>query len=99
MKHNVLILLLAAGSVAAVAQTPAKPAAPAATTTHKAATSSVVKLPPGVPPARGILRTAFSLKYQDIKIGTGAEAEPNKMYKVQYTGWRAADGREVRLVV
>jgi peptidylprolyl isomerase len=38
------------------------------------------------------LHTAFSLKYQDIKIGTGADAEPNKMYKVQYTGWRAADG-------
>lgn len=92
MKHEALILLLAAGSIAAVAQTPAKPAAPAATTTHKAATSSALKLPPGIPPARAILRTAFSLKYQDIKIGTGPEAEPNKMYKVQYTGWRAADG-------
>jgi peptidylprolyl isomerase len=94
MKQKVLIFLLAAGSVAAAAQTAAKPAAPAATATHKAATTSTsaVKLPPGVPPARGILHTAFSLKYQDVKIGTGADAEPNKMYKVQYTGWRAADG-------
>jgi peptidylprolyl isomerase len=94
MKQKVLIFLLAAGSVAAAAQTPAKPAAPAATATHKAASSasSAVKLPPGVPAARGILHTAFSLKYQDIKIGSGPDAEPNKMYKVQYTGWRAADG-------
>ena len=40
----------------------------------------------------GIVKTAFSLKYEDYKLGTGAEAEPNKLYKVQYTGWRAADG-------
>jgi len=94
MKQKVLIFLLAASSVAAAAQTAAKPAAPAATATHKAGTAatSAVKLPPGVPAARGVLHTAFSLKYQDIKIGTGADAEPNKMYKVQYTGWRAADG-------
>jgi peptidylprolyl isomerase len=35
---------------------------------------------------------AFALRYQDIKIGTGAEAVSMKMYKVKYTGWRAADG-------
>jgi peptidylprolyl isomerase len=40
------------------------------------------------------LKTAFSLKYQDIKIGTGADAQPNKMYKVFYTGWLAADGHK-----
>jgi peptidylprolyl isomerase len=99
MKHIVSILLLAAGA-AAIAQTPAKPsstsgqtaAKPASTTAAHPATG--VKLPPGVPPARGILKTEFSLRYQDIKIGTGADAEPNKMYKVQYTGWLAADGRK-----
>src|ERR1019366_3243615 len=53
-----------------------------------------VKLPPGVPPGRGIVKSAFTLRYQDIKIGTGAIAEPNKMYKVLYTGWLAADGHE-----
>jgi peptidylprolyl isomerase len=47
-----------------------------------------------VPPARGILKTAFSLRYQDIKVGTGADAEPGKLYKVQYTGWLAADGHK-----
>jgi peptidylprolyl isomerase len=92
MRHSVLILFLAAGTVAAIAQTPAKPAAPATTATHTAAASSAIKLPPGVPPARGIVKTAFTLRYQDIKIGTGALAESNKMYKVHYTGWRAADG-------
>jgi peptidylprolyl isomerase len=38
------------------------------------------------------MKTAFSLKYQDTKIGTGADAEPGKLYKVNYTGYRAADG-------
>ena len=51
-------------------------------------------MPPGVPPGRGIVKTAFSLRYQDIKIGTGAAAEPNKIYKVHYTGWLAADGHK-----
>jgi peptidylprolyl isomerase len=36
----------------------------------------------------------FSLHYQDIKIGTGAEAEPNKLYKVLYTGYLGANGRD-----
>jgi peptidylprolyl isomerase len=51
-----------------------------------------IKLPPGVPPGRGLVKTAFVLRYQDLKIGTGAVAEPNKMYKVNYTGWLASDG-------
>jgi peptidylprolyl isomerase len=41
---------------------------------------------------QGPIETAFALRYQDIKIGTGADAEPNKLYKINYTGWRAADG-------
>jgi len=65
---------------------------PAATAAHSATASSAIKLPPGVPPAKGIVKTAFSLRYQDVVIGTGADAEPNKLYKVHYTGWRAADG-------
>jgi peptidylprolyl isomerase len=40
------------------------------------------------------VKTAFSLRYQDLRIGTGAPAEPNKTYKVQYTGWLAADGHK-----
>jgi peptidylprolyl isomerase len=53
-----------------------------------------VKLPAGVPAVKGIVKTAFSLRYQEIKIGAGAVAEPNKIYKVHYTGWLAADGRK-----
>jgi peptidylprolyl isomerase len=55
-------------------------------------TVEAAELPIGVPPVPGIQKTAFSLLYQDITIGAGSEAEPNKLYKVHYTGWRAADG-------
>lgn len=101
MKHAALILLLAASTAAASAQAPAKPATaakpattaakPAAATVKVAATAD--KLPPGVPVVKGIHKTLFSLRCQDIKIGTGAEAEPNKMYKVLYTGWLGSNGR------
>jgi len=87
---------MASAAVAAIAQTPAKPAVttpkPASTTAKSAASTTGIKLPPGIPPVHGILKTAFCLRYQDIKIGTGADAEPGKLYKVHYTGYRAADG-------
>ncbi len=88
---------MAVSAAAAIAQTAAKPAAPAAKTAKPASaaatsTASGIKLPSGVKPVRGVLKTAFSVKYQDFKIGTGAEVEPNKVYKIHYTGWRAADG-------
>lgn len=93
MKPTVIALLLAASAVAATAQTtPAKPAAPATAVHHTAATTAA-KLPPGVPPVKGIVKAAFTLRYEDIKIGTGADAEPNKMYKVQYTGYLGSNGR------
>jgi peptidylprolyl isomerase len=89
---------MAAATVAASAQTTAaKPATTSSTAARPAATAHAstatgIKLPPGVPPVRGILKTAFALKYQDIKIGTGADAEPSKVYKVHYTGWLASTG-------
>ncbi|MGD0730504.1 MAG: FKBP-type peptidyl-prolyl cis-trans isomerase [Terracidiphilus sp.] len=98
MKPIFLILLLAASAAAASAQGPVKAAAPAATPTKPASTAAkstaatAGKLPPGIPVYRVPRKTEFSLQYQDVKIGTGAEAEPNKLYKVHYTGWRAADG-------
>jgi peptidylprolyl isomerase len=100
MKSTALVLCLVAGAslVAAVdahTQTAAKPAtttAKPAAATHTAATASPVKYPPGVTPFPGVPKTAFSLRYQDIKVGTGADAVPMKIYKVKYTGWRAADG-------
>ncbi len=52
----------------------------------------MVKYPPGKKADPGVKKTLFALKVQDLKIGTGPEAQPMKMYKVKYTGWRAADG-------
>ena len=91
MNCKALILSLAILSATALAQTPAKPAT-TATAPKATAPSTAAKLPPGIPPVRGIKKTAFSLQYQDIKLGTGADAEPNKSYEVQYTGWLAATG-------
>src|SRR5580658_8441381 len=34
-----------------------------------------IKLPPGVPVVKAVTKPAFTLCYEDIKIGTGAEAE------------------------
>jgi peptidylprolyl isomerase len=94
MKCVLFTALLVSAAAVAAAQTASTPAAkPVA---HAAAPSaSGIKLPPGVPPARGILKTAFALRYQDVKIGTGAVAEQNKVYKVAYTVWIAADGRKL----
>jgi len=96
MKHKFLVLLLAASAAAASAQTAAKQpstnAAKPATATRS--TAAGVKVPPGVPPVKGVVKTAFSLRYQDIKTGTGAEAEFLKSVTVHYTGWVAADGRK-----
>ncbi len=105
MKPTIL-LVLAAASLAAHSQTAAKPAAPAAKPAAPAAKPATArttvarpaavadKLPPGIPPVASLHKTLFSLRYQDIKIGTGPEAEPNKLYKVQYTGWLASDGHK-----
>jgi len=133
MKHSVLILLLAASTVAASAQAPttpasttakpavapavnpsgspvrdsgqswwsrhfgaaSKPAAPATKPAETAAPKLPLGVPaPGVPAVTTTKETAFSLQYQEIKVGDGAVAEPNKMYKVHYTGWLGANGRD-----
>jgi peptidylprolyl isomerase len=96
MKSPALVLCLAA-AVAVHAQTAAKPATsgarPAATRrAPSGAGAEVVKYPPGKKPEPGVKKTLFVLRVQDLKIGTGPDAEPMKMYKVKYTGWRAADG-------
>jgi peptidylprolyl isomerase len=88
----------AASTQPATAPKPAtspKTAVPAKTTkAAPASASGPIKLPQGVPRGRGPIKTAFSLRYQDLKIGAGADAEPNKVYKVLYTGWLASDGRK-----
>jgi|CZKL01.1.fsa_nt_gi peptidylprolyl isomerase len=99
MKLTYLVSSLGLSLAAVVtlnAQTAAKPTAmptkPASTAAHSA--PGAVKLPPGIPPVRGIQKTLFALRYQDIKIGAGPDAEPNKLYKVHYTGWLASDGHK-----
>ena len=91
MKQSALILVLLFGGSSLTAQTVAKPGTPARSGT---AAAGIVALPPGVPRVRGVVKTAFSLRYQDVKIGSGADAEPNKLYKVLYAGYLAADGRK-----
>jgi len=101
--------MVAASLVHAQSSTTAKPAStatkPAVGSTAKTGTAagtasrtgvagSAVKLPPGVPPVRGLVKSAFALRYQEIKIGTGPVAESNKLYKVAYTGWLASDGKK-----
>jgi peptidylprolyl isomerase len=95
MKQFLFGIFVAAFAAAGLAQTSTRPAAPKITA--RPATSSTagrMTLPPGVPPVHAIVKTAFCLRYQDIRIGTGAEAEPNKEYKVHYTGWLAATGHK-----
>jgi peptidylprolyl isomerase len=103
MRHSVLILLLAASAAAAFAQTPAKPATSSTTAAKPAAhaasgpsptIAAVIKAPASIPQYKGVQRSIFTvaLRYQEIKIGTGALAEPGRMYKIFYTGYRAADG-------
>ncbi len=80
---------------ASTAKSPAKTAAastaPPATATS--ATPPWIKLPPGVPRVVHLpVKMPFALRYEDIKVGTGAEGEPGKIWHLKYTGWRAADG-------
>jgi peptidylprolyl isomerase len=52
-----------------------------------------IKLPPGVPRVvHGLVKMPFALRYEDVKVGTGAAGETGKLWHLKYTGWRAADG-------
>ena len=81
---NGLAVLLAFPLVAGAqkATIPAKPPV------HRSAASpTAVKLPANIPPAAGVTKTEYSLRYIDTKIGTGAIASPGMLYSVHYTGW------------
>ena len=106
MKPAALVLFLASAAAALSAQSVTKPSpqtspklsthssATATPSAHPVAGTPLVKLPPGVPPVKAHLVTAFSLRYQDIVVGTGADAGPHKIYTVHYTGWLASTGRK-----
>jgi peptidylprolyl isomerase len=105
MNRFVLFLSVATFATSAVAQTPvakpataAKPASTAKPATAAAAASAPevqpwIKLPPGVPRVvHGLVKIPFALRYEDVKVGTGALGEAGKLWHLKYTGWRAADG-------
>ncbi len=108
MRNHVLILLLAAGTAVACAQTAAKPSTTAAKAKSATAAKSSVKsaaakakeaepadeLPAGVAAIEKPKATIYtvSLRYQDEKAGEGAAAEPGKMLKYNYTLWTAGAG-------
>lgn len=95
MKQMIPAIVLVALAAAATGQAKVKPAtASGAHSVRTAAAASGAKVPPGVPAVHGVVHTAFSLRYQEIKIGTGKEAQPNEIYKVLYTGWLAATGHK-----
>lgn len=106
MKPTVLLLCMASVAISTSAQSsPKQTAAPgssAKTSTSASAKPGAVaakpaatpsyKLPPDVKRIPGIPKIALAVRYQDIKVGTGTDAESGKMWHVKYKGWRAADG-------
>jgi peptidylprolyl isomerase len=96
MKPTALILIPVQLVFTALAFSQATAPKPATTAAKRpaTATSAGPKLPPGVPVVHGIVKTAFALRYEEIKIGTGKPAEPGQIYKVHYTGWLASDGKK-----
>jgi peptidylprolyl isomerase len=83
-------LLIAAEGTFAAAQT-AK-SAPAKSTATPAKKSSQSQLPKNIPPVAAPLKVQYVMRYQEIKLGTGALAVPGELYSVHYTGWLASDG-------
>jgi len=80
---------------ASTAKSPTKAAATstAAPATAASATQPWIKLPPGIPNVAHLpVKTPFSMRYEDITVGTGTEGEAGKIWHIKYTGWRAADG-------
>jgi peptidylprolyl isomerase len=87
----------APSAMTAMKAKPATGAAKPATAATKSANTAyalipVVKLPAGLPLVKGPRKTAVALQYQDIKVGTGEDAEPGKLFKVLYTGYLADNG-------
>ena len=64
----------------------------AATAVHRRVAPATPALPKNIPPVKALMKTQFALRYQDVKLGTGDEAQPGDIYSVNYTGWLASDG-------
>jgi len=92
MKLALALFAPFAVTLAATAQTTAT-----APVHHSTSTSTTAKTATGtasaIPKVAGLPHTLYSLKYIDIKVGTGPLAETNKWYTVNYTGW-FTDGKK-----
>jgi peptidylprolyl isomerase len=82
-----LALVLLALPFSALAQTPTPAPAPAKSATQHSATGTAAKSASPIPRVPGIPKTLYSLKYVDIKIGTGELPPPFRFYTVNYTGY------------
>jgi peptidylprolyl isomerase len=85
-----LSLLLFATSLWAAGQTATPPHPRIQTTTKPKATEPA--LPKNIPAVVAPIKVEFALRYQEIRLGTGALAAPGQIYTVHYTGWLASDG-------
>jgi peptidylprolyl isomerase len=45
------------------------------------------KIAASIPRTAGPIRTQYRMRYIEVQKGTGALAEPGKLYSVHYTGW------------
>jgi FKBP-type peptidyl-prolyl cis-trans isomerase len=87
-KKSVLAFAIVALTSSAVfAQTPAAKPAEAAKPAAAAAAAATAAAPTKV------VTTASGLKYEDVKVGTGAEAKAGQNVNVHYTGWLWVDGK------
>lgn len=79
---NSLAVILALPLAAQKVTTPAKPPVH-----HTAASTTAIKLPANIPPAAGLIKTEYALRYIDTKVGAGVIAKSGMLYSVHYTGW------------
>jgi peptidylprolyl isomerase len=94
LNNKRFVLLLSLVTIPVFSQTTAQPKLqiPVHHTVTSSAKPAGPQLPPGIPPVQAPLKTEFALRYQDIVVGTGPEAQPGQLYKVHYTGWLESDG-------
>jgi peptidylprolyl isomerase len=52
-----------------------------------AACSKREKLAASIPPAPGVMHAQYTMRYVNVAIGTGKQAEAGKVFSVHYTGW------------
>jgi peptidylprolyl isomerase len=103
MKYTAILLLAASVAFgqsqpkpAASAAKPASAPAKSASTVKGGATQTMAakKTASEMPVLHGVVKPLFAERYEEIKVGTGAVAEPNKLYHVLYAGYLATTGQK-----